>query len=330
MTAGYDDWRCPPDVERLSVKAEATIRQTLRQYVETPTAGVQKWFRLTDAGGKGLRPRLVLLAASLGSSPVERDQLLRAAGAVEVLHVATLYHDDVIDNATLRRGRQTLNAEHGNAVAICVGALLFAIAARELSDLGTFAQRFGPIVTRELCAGELWELEGAFDVDIDASDYEQIAARKTSSLFIFAVLLGLSMSGGTSTQEDALEKYALHLGLAFQLADDALDFLGERDRLGKDVGADLRAGVYTLPVVVALGSAEHGGPLRRLLLDSQLDERSLDEVATRVIDAGGVADTLERARTHSALAVEALSAVSSNDACSALARLALLASSRSR
>jgi geranylgeranyl pyrophosphate synthase len=200
-----------------------------------------------SAGGKRLRPLLVCLAA--GAPPPETDGLVRAAVAVELVHGATLVHDDVLDGSALRRGRPTVVATGGRAAATATGDLLFSRAFAELAQGGSAqAVRVLARASRELALGELAQREDAFKSDVSVARYLNRCRLKTAVLFRAACELGALGGGG---EPDALGAFGERIGLAFQILDDVLDVSGPPERTGKPRGADLLDGTATLPLILA-------------------------------------------------------------------------------
>jgi heptaprenyl diphosphate synthase len=215
---------------------------------------------LLQAGGKRFRPLLVLLAGYFGQP---RDlRLVPGAVAIELTHLATLYHDDVIDEADTRRGVPSANARWDNSVAILTGDFLFARASEISSDLGTDVTRLLARTISHVSEGQIRELEIAGSIEAQELGYLEVIERKTASLIATSCRLGGMLSGAEPTVIHGLERAGHALGLAFQLSDDIMDLTADAAVLGKEPGADLREGVYTLPVIYALG---HSEDLRALL-----------------------------------------------------------------
>ena len=239
-----------------------------------------------SAGGKRLRPLLVCLAA--GAPPPETDGLVRAAVAVELVHGATLVHDDVLDGSALRRGRPTVVATGGRGAATATGDLLFSRAFAELAAGGSPASvRVLARASRELALGELTQREDAYRLDVTVARYLARCRLKTAVLFRAACELGALESGG---EPDALGAFGERIGLAFQILDDVLDVTGPPERTGKPRGADLLDGTVTLPVILA---REHG-----LEIDLRGVRTTDDAVAVcdRIADTGALEDARCRAQ----------------------------------
>lgn len=211
---------------------------------------------LAEAGGKRFRPMLALLAAELGTGI--NDDVITAATGVELTHLASLYHDDVMDEADLRRGVVSANARYGNSNAILVGDLLFGKASELISGLGAEAVRIQAQTFVRLCAGQIRDdrpaPEGADPIDY----YLGVLADKTGALIATAARYGAVFGGCPPETVDIMRRYGERLGTAFQLADDLLDISSEAGDSGKEPGADLREGVATLPVLLVLQSSDPG------------------------------------------------------------------------
>jgi geranylgeranyl pyrophosphate synthase len=246
------------------------------------------------AGGKRLRPMLVLLCAGRDAG----DEARRAATAVELVHMATLVHDDVLDAAPLRRGRPTVVATSGRERATAVGDLLFSRAFAELIDSRQVALLAGTSVA--LARGELMQSRDAFDLGISAERYLERCRQKTGRLFECACTIGRSQDG----TDDALREFGGEIGLAFQLLDDVLDVTGPAERTGKARGTDLLDGTVTLPLILA---RERDPSLAEIELHA-LDQEAAEEVCERIAATGALARVREDARERVARAKEAITA----------------------
>jgi octaprenyl-diphosphate synthase len=229
---------------------------------------------LQSGGGKRLRPILVLLCGKLFSE--SSPMLIRMAAVVEMIHTATLVHDDVIDMAKTRRGRPSINVVWGNHTSVLAGDWLymqaFQVALRERSFpvLDLLIE-----LTQRMVEGELLQLEWIGKIGVTEADYMELTDRKTASLFSACARLAAISAGANEHQETRLGEYAWNLGIAFQLIDDVLDFTSREKILGKPVGNDLREGKVTLPLVYALESAE---PEERRLVETVLADGNYDQV----------------------------------------------------
>ena len=239
-----------------SVKASlAVVEAELRACVESGDPFITEAARyLVDAGGKRFRPLLVALGAQFGdpTSP----KVVRAAVVMELTHLATLYHDDVMDEAAVRRGAPSANAKWGNTLAILVGDYLFARAADLAVDLGSEAVRLQARTFARLVQGQIAETVGPRNGVDPVAHYLQVIADKTGSLIATSARFGGMFGGAASTYVEALERYGETIGVAFQLSDDLLDIASETTQSGKTPGTDLREGVPTLPVLYALASED--------------------------------------------------------------------------
>lgn len=283
---------------------------------------------LIRRGGKRLRPALLLLAAQFGDA--DDPRLLKATAAMELTHVASLYHDDVMDRAPARRGVDSVNVRWGNALASIAGTYLFARASALLASLGDVPNRLASQAFVALCAGQLQEVENAYNLELTEAEHLDILTRKTATLFKLPCHLGAYLSGASSTHTATLTAYGLHLGLAFQLADDALDLVGQTSQLGKATGTDLREGVYSLPVLRALRlGGVVGERLRTLLGQVRLTKEDVQTVLRLVQESGTVAEALELAREYARQAQGALEVLPEGTARLSLSRLAFYAMTRS-
>ena len=276
---------------------------------------------LIRRGGKRLRPALVLLLGRLGPAP--EAELLRVAAAIELLHVASLYHDDVMDRAPVRRGAPSVNGRWGNASAAVAGTYLFSCASRLLAVSGREVNRVGSEAVADLSAGQLLELENSYDPELSPEEHLAVLERKTAALFVLPCRLGAVLAGVPSEQADALREYGRKLGLAFQLADDALDLTGDAATVGKATGADMAEGVYSLAVLYAM--REGGSSARRLealLRRARPTAAELAEALAIVRDSGAIAQALAFARGLAGEARSAASALPAGDVRSSLERLA--------
>jgi heptaprenyl diphosphate synthase len=236
-----------------------------------------------EAGGKRLRPALVVCAAmAIGGCDAVSERVIDAAAAVELLHLASLYHDDVLDAAQLRRERPSVNGLWGNHAAVLGGDVLLAHAYRVAADLGApQLRRFAHTLTA-LCSGQIAESAAQFDPARDLAHYDASIRGKTAALLATSCWLGGSTAGASAATAEALACFGMELGVAFQIVDDVLDLYGHSMQLGKPVGSDLRAGVFTLPVLLAL---QHDPALVELLVEG-IDEPGIAEVGRRVRAVG--------------------------------------------
>jgi len=265
VVATWRDVRAPDD------RLEDDLRSRLDRVEEALAAAVASDVPLVSeaagylltAGGKRFRPMLVLLGGWFGDP--DDPRLVRGAVAIELTHLATLYHDDVIDEADDRRGIPSANARWDNTVAILTGDFLFARASQIASDLGTDVTRLMAQTIAEVCEGQIREAQIMGRIETEEAGYLDVIRRKTASLIGTSCRLGGLVSDADPDLVERLERFGRALGMAFQLSDDIMDLTADRAVLGKEPGADLREGVYTLPVIHALRGSARREELRSLL-----------------------------------------------------------------
>lgn len=211
---------------------------------------------LAEAGGKRIRPMLTLLTSELGEGPNERVR--QAAQAIEITHLASLYHDDVMDDARLRRGVPAAQTVWSNSVAILAGDLLFARASSLVSGMGEAAILLQARTFERLCLGQLHETVGPQPGDDPMQHYLQVLADKTGALISTAARMGVMFSGAPEEYADPVTEYGEGIGVAFQLIDDVIDLSPKAEHTGKRAGTDLRAGVVTMPLLLLRARAEAG------------------------------------------------------------------------
>ena len=275
---------------------------------------------IVSAGGKRIRPRLVLLFAdALGFAGPERFEL---AATVEFIHTATLLHDDVVDESALRRGRETANALFGNAASVLVGDFLYSrafqmmVSVNRMRVLEVLAD-----ATNVIAEGEVLQLMNMHDPDLAVDDYLRVIRYKTAKLFEASARLGAVLAGADRHVEDACADYGRSLGTAFQLVDDLLDYEGDTQALGKNVGDDLREGKPTLPLLVAMTRCTDA---ERLLMRHAIEHGEnarLDDILIIVRRTGALQATRDAATAEAAKARESLSALADSAAKNALLEL---------
>ena len=290
------------DLERV----EAEIRREL----DSPVALIQEMGGyIAGAGGKRLRPMLLLLAARLAGYVGPRS--VRLACVVEMLHTATLIHDDVVDQAPLRRGRPSANAQWGDDASVLVGDHLysksFAMLVRDndRAVMETLAR-----ATVSMTEAEVFQLELKRSGVTTEADYLRIITQKTASFISACCRIGALLGGVRAGQVDALTQYGMDIGVAFQISDDSLDFVANQDRLGKAIGADLREGKRTLPLIAMLARATpaESERVRSLLKRHALDAEEVDEIRRYVLDHEGVEYALAQAHEYAGSAKAELAA----------------------
>ena len=232
---------------------------------------------LIEAGGKRFRPLFTLLGAQMGPEP-GADAVVTAAAVVELIHLATLYHDDVMDSATMRRGAESANHRWDNTVAILTGDFLFAHASRLVADLGPDAVRIIAETFAELVTGQMRETRGPQPGEDPVEHYLSVIAEKTGSLIATAGRYGGMFSGCPAEQVEALHRFGAVVGAAFQISDDIIDISSASEDSGKTPGTDLREGVHTLPMLFALqGTGPDADRLRVLLAEPITDDAEVTE-----------------------------------------------------
>jgi heptaprenyl diphosphate synthase len=276
---------------------------------------------LIAAGGKRLRPCLALASATGGSRPATADDL-QGAVAVELVHLASLYHDDVMDEAPVRRNVPSVNARWGNLIAIVAGDFLLARSAEIAASLGTEVAGLLAHTLGLLCQGQVTEVRSAFDTERTRDDYLRTIEGKTAALMSTSCRIGAITGGLPRSEVDILTRYGRCFGVLFQMRDDVLDVVATDEELGKPAGQDLAEGIYTLPVLVALHDPATGPELRPLL-GQPLDQPERDKArgivaASRAIDA-----TVSTGRRYLDEALEAARAIDNRrlgDVLTSLAR----------
>jgi heptaprenyl diphosphate synthase len=259
---------------------------------------------LVNAGGKRLRPALVVAAALAGGAPVD-DGVIAGGVAVELVHLGSLYHDDVIDEAAQRRGVESVNARWGNLVAILAGDFLLARASEIAASLGTEVAALLANTIGQLCQGEVAQLEYAFNPARTEEAYLRAIGGKTASLLATSCRIGALVSGLDRAWVDALTGFGHAFGMAFQIWDDIRDLVSSEDLLGKPAGHDMVEGTYTLPVIRALAVPEVG-PELRALLGGELDDPARDKARDLILGTGAVAAARVEGRRWADRAVDSL------------------------
>ncbi len=282
---------------------------------------------IISAGGKRIRPVLVLLIANAYSyRGTDHHQL---AAVVEFIHTATLLHDDVVDESSLRRGRKTANALFGNAASVLVGDFLYSRAFQMMVSVGDIRiMQILADATNVIAEGEVMQLLNMHDPDVSEERYTQVIRSKTAKLFEAAAQLGALIAGASNEEIEAAAEYGRSLGTAFQLIDDVLDYSGQADDIGKNVGDDLREGKATLPLIYLM---EHGTAEQRELVRNCIengDEQHFDAVLFAVTTSGALDYTKRKAVEASARATASISALPESQFKDALLKLSDFAVNR--
>jgi octaprenyl-diphosphate synthase len=268
------DMRAVDEVIRKKLYSEVTLISKISDYI-------------IHSGGKRLRPALVLLSA--GAFGYKGSAHHELAALVEFIHTATLLHDDVVDESKMRRGKQTANALFGNAASVLVGDFLYSRAFQMMVSVGSMrVMEILSEATNVIAEGEVLQLMNVHDASIDEENYLRVVRYKTAKLFEAATRLGAIISNSSKIDEDAMASYGIHLGTAFQLIDDVLDYSGDQDQMGKNIGDDLAEGKPTLPLIYAMrmGSKKHADVVRHAIEQGGLED--LDAVIEAVKATGAL------------------------------------------
>ena len=283
---------------------------------------------IIQSGGKRVRPLVTVLAGRACGSGDPR--LAEAAAIVEFVHTATLLHDDVVDESSLRRGHETANAVWGNQASVLVGDYLYSRAFEMMVDLNHM--RIMDVMasaTNKIAEGEVLQLMNANDPDTTEERYLEVIYRKTAKLFEAGTQVAAIVANTNEQHEQALKQYGKHLGNAFQLVDDVLDYRANRDELGKNLGDDLAEGKPTLPLIHAL---KHGNQTQVELIRHAIEHggaESLNEITAAIESTGGLEYTARRARQEADLAIQSLTVLPDSEFVEALRELAEFSVSRS-
>jgi heptaprenyl diphosphate synthase len=276
---------------------------------------------LIDAGGKRFRPLFTLLGARVGPRP-DSDEVITAAAVVELIHLATLYHDDVMDSATMRRGAESANSRWDNTVAILTGDFLFAHASRLVADLGPDAVRIIAETFAELVTGQMRETRGPGPDEDPVQHYLTVIAEKTGSLIATAGRYGGMFSGCTPDQVESLHRFGAIIGTAFQISDDVIDIASPSDSSGKTPGTDLREGIHTLPMLYAMqDEGADADRLRGMLARPISDDAEVDEALRLLREGPGLVRARAVLAEHAASARAELAKLPDCPATAALSSL---------
>ena len=319
----------PPIAPALMSPEMAEVDLVIQRCLKSDVALIQQIGQyIISAGGKRIRPLLVLLfARALGFKGAQRFEL---AATVEFIHTATLLHDDVVDESSLRRGRETANALFGNAASVLVGDFLYSRAFQMMVSVGK--PRVLEILadaTNVIAEGEVLQLMNMHDPDLSVEDYLKVIRYKTAKLFEASARLGAVLADAPAETEEACANYGRALGTAFQLVDDMLDYDGNPNELGKNVGDDLREGKPTLPLLIAMssGSASQIQLIRQSIQHG--DVSKLEDILQIVKETGALDSTREAARAEAQKASAHLQGLPDSDYKNALLKLSLSSVDRS-
>ncbi|MBL6691790.1 MAG: polyprenyl synthetase family protein [Pseudomonadales bacterium] len=299
LSAVQKDFQAVDDLIRSNLNSEVPLVEEIAAY-------------LVEAGGKRLRPLLVLLAAK--ACGYDGKEHIKLAAVIEFLHTAMLLHDDVVDESDLRRGRKTVNAAWGNSPSVLVGDFLHSRAFEMMVEIGNM--RVMEILSRAtnvIAEGEVQQLCAVGNPDTSESEYMEIISRKTAMLFQAAAHSGAVLAGADEKAETALRDYGLHLGVAFQLVDDQLDYEGDAQELGKNVGDDLAEGKVTLPLIAAMRNAsiEDSEFIRTAIRNGGVE--NLPQMIELVNNTGALDYTAGQAKQEQCMALECLGEVEDSE-----------------
>ncbi len=316
------------ELRKLLAADMRAVDQVIREQLHSEVALIRQVAEyIIGGGGKRLRPALVLLSAgALGYRGSTHHTL---AAVVEFIHTATLLHDDVVDESALRRGRPTANTLFGNAASVLVGDFVYSRAFQMMVNIDDMRiLRVLADATNVIAEGEVLQLMNCRNADIDETNYLQVIRYKTAKLFEAAGRLGAMAADAPPDMEKAMAVYGGHLGTAFQLIDDVLDYSGDAGAIGKNVGDDLAEGKPTLPLIRVMqkGTAEEAGLVRRAVTSGGLVE--LDGVLAAIRRTGALDYTRQQAAAEAQAAREALLAIPSTQYRDSLIQLASFAVTR--
>ncbi|HMB56608.1 MAG TPA: polyprenyl synthetase family protein [Arenimonas sp.] len=315
-------------IQSLAAADMAQVNTLIRTRLDSDVVLIQQISEhIVAAGGKRLRPLLVVLTAqALGHRGSDQHQL---AAIIEFIHTSTLLHDDVVDESDLRRGRKTANALWGNAPSVLVGDFLYSRSFQLMVELDSMAiMRVLADTTNQIAEGEVLQLLHVHNPDTDEAAYLRVIERKTAVLFAAATRLGALVAGGDVPLQQRLHDYGMNLGLAFQIADDVLDYTADAETLGKNLGDDLAEGKATLPVIHALAHAQPAVRERLAEIIRAGDTAALPEVLSAIHASGGLEYSRQLAMRYADAAEAAIADLPDNDWVQAMRGLARYAIER--
>ncbi|MDP1594864.1 MAG: octaprenyl diphosphate synthase [Gallionella sp.] len=316
------------NLKQLLAADMAAVDQVIRKRLHSEVLLVnQVGEYIINSGGKRLRPALVVLSARAFSYQGTHHHDL--AAVVEFIHTATLLHDDVVDESGLRRGRETANALFGNAASVLVGDFLYSRAFQMMVEVGEMrVMQTLADATNVIAEGEVLQLLNCHDADVDADNYMRVIHYKTAKLFEAAMRLGAILAGASDADEAAVARYGMHLGTAFQLVDDVLDYSADEVATGKHLGDDLSEGKPTLPLIYAMqhGTSEQAAVVRGAI--EQGDVSKFAEVLKIIHDTGALDFTRLQAMREVEFACAALAVLADSECKQSLIKLAHFAATR--
>jgi octaprenyl-diphosphate synthase len=295
-----------PQIQSLAAADMAAVDALIRRRLSSDVVLINQIAdHIISAGGKRLRPMLVMLAGhAVGQAGPDHHQL---AAIIEFIHTSTLLHDDVVDESSLRRGRSTANALWGNAPSVLVGDFLYSRSFQLMVELDSMTvQRVLADATNAIAEGEVLQLLHVHNPDTDEAAYLRVIERKTAVLFAAATRLGALIAGADEAMQDKLADYGMNLGLAFQIADDVLDYTSDAQTLGKNLGDDLAEGKATLPVIHAIAHCAPAVRERLREIVAHGDGAALPEVLAAIREHGSLEYSQQRALAYAHRAEAAL------------------------
>jgi octaprenyl-diphosphate synthase len=317
-------------IQQLANQDMSAVNDLIYSQLQSDVALInQLGIYIVNAGGKRMRPMLTVLAAR--ALNYDKTDHIAIAAIVEFIHTATLLHDDVVDESNMRRGRETANALFGNSASVLVGDFLYTRSFQMMVKLNNM--RIMEILsdaTNIVAEGEVLQLMNCNDPDTTEESYMEVIYCKTAKLFEAATRLAALISDQSDEIESAMQNYGKHLGTAFQLVDDILDYTADAKEMGKNVGDDLAEGKPTLPLIYAM---EKGTPEQKQLIRDAIEHcngmEHLDEVLSAITQTGALAYTQKKAEQEADKAIHALSQIPDSEYKSALISLAHIAANRS-
>lgn len=286
------------------------VEQALLDAVRTPDAYLTEIAsHLISAGGKRLRPVFTIVSSQVGNDLPASDDAIAGGISCELVHLGSLYHDDVMDESTVRRGVDTVNAKWGNLQAILAGDYLLAKASEIAASLGTEVAALLARTIGHLCQGQIEELRHTYNVARPLQSYLSSIDGKTASLYSTAARIGGLVAGHERPVVDALTAYGTAYGMVFQIVDDILDLTATEEQLGKPAGHDMEEGVYTLPVLLTLAAGGAAASELGSILGKPLDHVEREKVLDVVRSNGGVVEAITHARSYVSAAEQACDAL---------------------
>ena len=310
------------DVEQLTATPMLAVNKRIERALKSDVSLIsQMGSYIIGAGGKRLRPRLVLISAL--AHGYKGDQHTNVAAIIEFIHTATLLHDDVVDSSVMRRGRDTANAVWGNEAAVLVGDFLYSRSFEMMVEVGEMrVMEILSAATNTIAAGEVMQLLNVGEADVTEQRYMDVIQAKTAKLFEASARLGAVLAGTDALQEQAMAAFGSHLGIAFQLIDDVLDYTADSEELGKNAGDDLAEGKPTLPLIYAMrdGDEKTKTAIRSALItatklsaDDTKSEIDLAGIVAMVKNSGAIERTIKLAAAQVELAKEAVASLADSE-----------------